>query len=94
MDKAMVDAKYTVPHTKDMAKGSSSTVALQPGDWQPSLTCARKVVCHLSAIVALQREHLCMLSNIIGLKHDLQLHLLLPIEGKSSRAELEWPQLH
>lgn len=35
-----------------------------------------------------------MLSKIIWLKDDLQLHLLLPIEGKSSGAELESPKLH
>ena len=51
-------------------------------------------MCRLCSVVALQRERLRMLFNVLGLKDDLQLHLLVPIKSKSSRAELEWPQLH
>lgn len=57
-------------------------------------TCARKVVCRLCAVIAYQRELLGMLSQNVWLKDHLQLHLFLPVKGKCSRANLEWPQLH
>ena len=56
-----------------------------------SLTCARKLVSRLSAVVAFDDKALRMLPSIIWFEHKLQLHLLLPAKGKGSRAYLERP---